>query len=66
MSAPTLLNPAPLSVSASVVPKLNPFRSSVAPLLTIVPALVVPNGVFVPPPVAPSFNVPAEIVVKPV
>ena len=64
--APALLCPAPLIVSPSAVPRVNPFRSSVAPSLTVVPAPVVPNGVFVPPPAAPSFNVPAEIVVKPV
>ena len=64
--APALLNPAPLSVSASLVPKVNPFRSSVAPSITVVPAPVVPSGVFVPPPAAPSFKVPSEMVVKPV
>ena len=66
VSAPALLSPVPLSVSASAVPKVNPLRSRVAPSLTSVPAPVVPNGVFVPPPAAPSFNVPAEIVVRPV
>jgi hypothetical protein len=40
--------------------------SSAAPVAeTTVPAPVVPRGVFIPPPVAPSLSVPALIVVKP-
>ena len=37
-----------------------------APLDTTVPRATVPSGVLVLSPVAPSFNVPAEIVVHPV
>ena len=48
------------------MPKSNPFKSKVAPLDTTVPAPVVPNGVLVASPAAPSFKVPALIVVKPV
>ena len=67
VSAPAVPpTPVPFNVNASAVPSVNPFRSSVAPLATVVPAAVVPNGVFVAPPAAPSFNVPALTVVRPV
>ena len=53
-------------MSASAVPKVNPLRSSAAPVAaTRVPLLVVPKGVFVALPVPPSFKVPALIVVSP-
>ena len=56
----------PLSVSASAVPRVNPLRSSAAPVAaTMVPAPVVPNGVLVALPAAPSFTVPTLMVVKP-
>ena len=58
--------PVPFNVSASAVPSVNPFKSSVAPAATVVPAPVVPSGVFVAPPAAPSFKVPTLIVVNPV
>ena len=66
VSAPPLLTPVPLSVSASAVPKVNPLRSSAAPVAaTRVPLLVVPKGVFVALPAPSSFKVPALIVVSP-
>jgi hypothetical protein len=58
--------PVPFNVNASAVPNVYPFRSSTAPDVILVAPAVVPNGVFVPPPAAPSFNVPALIVVVPV
>ena len=57
--------PVPFSVKSSAVPRVNPFRSRVAPALTTVPAAVVPSGVLVASPAAPSFNVPAPTVVRP-
>ena len=66
ISAPPLDTPVPFKVSASAVPKVYPFKSSAAPLATVVPAPVVPKGVLVAPPAAPSFNVLALTVVKPV
>jgi len=50
--------PVPLIVSDSAVPRVNPFRSRAASSVTEVPAAIVPNGVFVPPPPAPSLSVP--------
>ena len=46
--------------------KVKPPRSRVAPAVTEVPAAVVPSGVLVTPPAAPSFNIPALMVVNPV
>ena len=66
ISAPPLDTPVPFKVSASAVPKVKPFKSSAAPLATVVPAPVVPKGVLVAPPAAPSFNMPALMVVAPV
>jgi len=56
----------PFKVSASAVASVNPFKSRAAPVVTVVPKPIVPNGVFAPLPAAPSFNVPTLIVVKPV
>ena len=53
-------------VGVLVVANVKPFRSSAAPDATVVPEAVVPRGVFVAPPAAPSFNVPVLMVVKPV
>ena len=53
-------------VRASAVPNVKPFRSRVPPAEIVVPAAVVPKGVLVDPPAAPSRKVPALIVVKPV
>ena len=64
-SAPLLLTPAPLRVSASAVLRLRPLRSSAAPLLTTVPPAVVPRGELVPLPAAPKRSVPADTVVMP-
>src|SRR6266496_1745101 len=58
IKAPLFETPVPLIVSASAVESVIPFRSSAAPLLTLVPPPVVPNGVFPPLPAAPSFNIP--------
>ena len=66
VKAPAPPAPVPLSVKGSAVPSENPFRSRVAPEATIVPASVVPNGVFVAPPAAPSISVPSLIIVSPV
>ena len=66
ISAPPLDTPVPFKVSASAVPKLYPFKSSAAPLATVVPAPVVPKGVLVAPPAAPSFKMPALMAVTPV
>src|SRR5258706_4214743 len=67
VKAPPLEIPDPLSVSVSAVPRVNPLRSSAAPVAeTVVPLPVVPKGVLVAPPVAPSLSVPALMVVKPV
>jgi acyl-CoA synthetase (AMP-forming)/AMP-acid ligase II len=66
ISAPPLDTPVPFKVRASAVPSVSPFKSSAAPLATVVPAPVVPNGVLVAPPAAPSFNMPALMVVAPV
>ena len=57
--------PVPFKVSPSEVANVNPFKSS-APAVTVVPAPVVPNGVLGLTPAAPSCNIPALIVVKPV
>ena len=65
ISAPLLDMPKPLSVSASAVPSVNPFKSSTAPLATVVPPATVPRGVFTPSPAAPSLSVPALTVVVP-
>ena len=61
-----LPTPFPFRVRASAVPNVKPLTSSVAPAVIDVPAPVVPKGVLVDVPAAPSFNVPAAIVVKPV
>ena len=61
LSAPLLLMPVPFSVSASAVASVTPFKSSVAPSLTVVPAATVPRAE-----VLPSFSVPALTVVSPV
>jgi hypothetical protein len=66
VKAPPLEIPVPFRVSASDVPKVNPLRSSAAPDVTEVPEPVVPRGVLVASPLAPSFNVPALIVFNPV
>ena len=66
VNAPPDVMPVPFNVNTSAVPSEKPFKSRTAPAVTEVPAPVVPSGVFVPPPAAPSFNVPALIVVKPV
>ena len=66
VKAPVLETPIPLIVNPSAVPNVNPFKSKDAPEDTTVPAAVVPNGVFVAPPDAPSFIVPSLIVVVPV
>ena len=63
--APPDKTPVPRREIASAVLKENPFKSKVAPLLTTAEAAVVPKGPLVPSPLAPSFNVPALIVVKP-
>ena len=65
-SAPPLLTPVPLRVKASAVAKVNPFKSNAAPEETVVPDPIVPKGEFGLVPVAPSFIVPAEMVVAPV
>lgn len=57
--------PVPLSVKASAVPNVKLFKSSTAPLITEVPKAVVPSGVLVASPAAPSLRVPALIVVRP-
>ena len=66
MIAPLLEMPVPLTVSASAVPRVNPLRSKTAPSVIDVFPTVVPSGVLVPSPVAPSLRVPALIVVVPV
>ena len=59
--------PIPFNDNASVVPRLNPFKSSIPRLLTVVPASVVPKGVFVAFPADPSLHVAfALILVDPV
>ena len=67
INAPPLEIPVPLIVSVSAVPNVNPFKSRVAPEVTEVPAPTpaTPSGVLAPPPVAPSRNVPALMVVNP-
>ena len=65
VSAPAAAIPVPFKVSASAVPSVNPFRSRAAPEMTEVAPAVVPSGVFVLPPDAPSLRVPALMVVKP-
>jgi hypothetical protein len=69
VNAPKPPTPVPLMERASVAADVNenPFRSSDAPLATVVPAAVVPSG----PEVlsvddAPNASVPALIVVAPV
>ncbi len=65
--APPDETPVPRRVIVSDVPRVKPFRSKAAPATDIVvPATVVPKGPLMPSPLAPSFNVPALIVVKPV
>ncbi len=66
INAPLLEIPVPLSVNASAVPNVKPAKSSAAPLVTEVPAAIVPKGVLVASPTAPSFRVPALTVVSPV
>ena len=67
INAPPLETPVPLIVGGSAVTSVNPFRSSAAPVAeTVVPAAVVPSGLFAPLPAAPNLSVPALIVVKPV
>jgi len=56
----------PLRVNASAVAKVKPARSRVPFVETVVPAAAVPRGESVPNPAPPNFNVPAEIVVRPV
>ena len=66
VNAPAPETPVPARlVIASAVPRVNPFKSSVAPDAIVVPAFVVPNGVLTAPPFAPSFKVPTLIVVTP-
>ena len=65
--APAFAIPLPFTeVRGSAVTKVNPFRSSIAPLVIVVPAVVVPSGVFAPDPAPPSLRTPAEMVVTPV
>ena len=56
--------PVPVMDRGSAALSVKPPRSSAAPVAeTVVPAAVVPSGVFAPLPVAPSLSVPALIVV---
>jgi len=64
--APPVETPVPFRERPSVDPKVKPFRSRAAPEVTDVPLVVVPNGVFVFVPVAPSLRIPELIVVAPV
>ena len=59
------VKPVPFIVSASAVDNVIPFRSSAAPAVTEVIPPVVPNGVFVPSPAAPSLSMPALTVAPP-
>ena len=68
VKAPPLEIPVPFNESASVAELVNekPFKSRAAPLVTVVPEPVVPNG----PAVltddeTPNFNIPALTVVSP-
>ena len=63
MRVPLLL--APFNESVSAVPSVKPATSRKALVATVVPAAVVPSGVFVALPVAPSLIVPTLIVVVP-
>ena len=65
-NAPPLLTPVPLRVNASAVARVKPFKSSAAPEVIEVPEPVVPRGVLLPLPAAPSLIVPALMVVNPV
>ena len=65
VNAPAKETPVPFKVRASLAVTINPFRSSVAPLATIVPDPVDPSGEYVASPDAPSFKIPAFIDVKP-
>ena len=65
LNAPLAEAPLPLMVRASKVPKVNPFKSNVAPDETMVPEAVVPSGVLVGSPAIPNFKVPALTVVNP-
>ena len=67
INAPPPEIPVPFIVNGSAVPSVNPFRSSAAPEAdTTVPAPIVPKGVLVPPPAAPSLITPKLMVVVPV
>ena len=65
-NAPPLEMPVPFKVNGSAVASIYPFKSSTAPLNTVVPEPIVPNGELLPLPAAPNFNVPVLIVVVPV
>ena len=60
-SAPKLDTPVPLIVSGSADDKVIPFRSSVAPLVTVVIPVDVPRAETL-----PSISVPALMLVAPV
>ena len=64
ISAPLKLVPVPLIVKGRDAISVLPFKSKEPVPLTIAPA--VPKGVLTAVPVAPNFNTPALMVVKPV
>ena len=55
----------PANDKASAVNTLKPFKSSTPPFVTIVEPVAVPSGELKPLLAAPSFNMPALIVVDP-
>ena len=57
--------PVPFRVSGSATPSEKPFKSSTAPLVIEVAPAEDPSGESVALPAAPSFRVPAEMVVSP-
>ena len=65
VSAPAAAIPVPFRVSGSAVPRVKPFKSRTAPVVTEVAPPTVPSGVLVLPPFAPNFRVPALTVVNP-
>lgn len=64
--APELEIPSPFTNSDSAADKLNPFKSSTAPLAIVVRPTVVPRGELAPLPLVSNFKVPAVMTTGPV